>query len=250
MTSVGDWPLGNDSELRKVDSGPILRAENLTKLFRSGKEEIVVLDDLNLEVRPGEFVALVGESGSGKTTLLHLLAALDTQTKGEVYFEGRRLREFRDDERALYRNEKIGFVWQMHYLLPEFSALENVVIPQLIRGSRISQARARAQELLGEVGLENASRRRVGELSGGEQQRVALARALANRPVVLLADEPTGSLDHRTAERVIDLLESLHRAHHLTSVLATHNLDLARRANRTLRLASGKLTDWAVPLVP
>jgi lipoprotein-releasing system ATP-binding protein len=228
----------------------MLRAENLTKIFHSGEEEVAVFVDLNLEIAPGEFVALVGESGSGKTTLLHLLAALDTPTKGEVYFEGRRLSEFREDERALYRNEKIGFVWQMHYLLPEFSALENVVIPQLIRGDPRSKARARARELLGEVGLENASDRRVGELSGGEQQRVALARALANQPALLLADEPTGSLDHRTAERVIDLLENLHRVHHLTSVLATHNLDLARRAHRTFRLAKGKLTEWVVPIVP
>jgi lipoprotein-releasing system ATP-binding protein len=228
----------------------MLKAENLTKIFRSGSEEVTVLDDLNLEVRRGEFVALVGESGSGKTTLLHLLAALDTPTKGEVYFEGRRLGEFREDERALYRNEKIGFVWQMHYLLPEFSALENVVIPQLIRGTGMSKARARARELLVEVGLENASHRRVGELSGGEQQRVALARALANQPALLLADEPTGSLDHQTAQRVTDLLENLHRVHHLTSVLATHNLDLARRANRTLRLAMGKLAEWVVPMVP
>ncbi len=203
-----------------------------------------------MEVQAGEFVALVGESGSGKTTLLHLLAALDTPTKGEVYFEGRRLSEFHEDERALYRNEKIGFVWQMHYLLPEFSALENVAIPQLIRGCGMGNARTRAGELLVEVGLGNALHRRVGELSGGEQQRVALARALANQPALLLADEPTGSLDHRTAERVTDLIENLHRAHHLTSVLATHNLDLARRANRTLRLANGKLTEWVVPIVP
>ena len=228
----------------------LLRAESLTKSFRSGSEEVIVLDDLTVEVQAGEFVALVGESGSGKTTLLHLLAALDTPTKGEVYFEGRRLSEFREDERALYRNEKIGFVWQMHYLLPEFSALENVAIPQLIRGCGMGNARTRAGELLVEVGLGNALHRRVGELSGGEQQRVALARALANQPALLLADEPTGSLDHRTAERVTDLIENLHRAHHLTSVLATHNLDLARRANRTLRLANGKLTEWVVPIVP
>jgi lipoprotein-releasing system ATP-binding protein len=228
----------------------LLWTDGLTKTFRSGSEEVTVLDDLSMEVQAGEFVALVGESGSGKTTLLHLLAALDTPTTGEVYFGGRRLSEFREDDRALYRNEKIGFVWQMHYLLPEFSALENVIIPQLIRGCGMSEARARARELLAEVGLETASHRRVGELSGGEQQRVSLARALANHPAVLLADEPTGSLDHRTAERVVDLLENLHRAHQLTSVLATHNLDLARRANRTLRLANGKLTDWVVPIVP
>ncbi len=236
--------------MTQTASSSLLRADGLTKSFRSGSEEVVVLDDLSMGVRAGEFVALVGESGSGKTTLLHLLAALDTPTKGEVYFEGRRLSEYREDDRALYRNEKIGFVWQMHYLLPEFSALENVVIPQLIRGCGMSKARARARELLVEVGLENAAQRRVGELSGGEQQRVSLARALANRPAILMADEPTGSLDHRTAERVVDLLENLHRAHQLTSVLATHNLDLARRANRTLRLANGKLTDWVVPIVP
>ena len=237
---------------RTTDHRPraLLSAQNLTKLFRSGSEEVLVLDDLSLEVQAGEFVALVGESGSGKTTLLHLLAALDTPTRGEVYFEGRRLSDYREDERARYRNEKVGFVWQMHYLLPEFSALENVLIPQLIRGVGRVEARARARDLLSEVGLENAAQRRVGELSGGEQQRVALARALANRPAVLLADEPTGSLDHRTAERVVDLLENLHRGHHLTSVLATHNLDLARRANRTLRLANGKLTEWSVPVVP
>ncbi len=245
MMDIGDVQL-------TTDHGPrtLLSAKGLTKSFRSGSEEVIVLDDLSLDVQAGEFVALVGESGSGKTTLLHMLAVLDTPTKGEVYFEGRLVSDFRDDERALYRNEKIGFVWQMHYLLPEFTSLENVMIPQLIRGSRVQDARERARELLGEVGLEDASRRRVGELSGGEQQRVALARALANQPALLLADEPTGSLDHRTAERVIDLLENLHRAHQLTSVLATHNLDLARRANRTLRLAKGKLTEWVVPIVP
>jgi lipoprotein-releasing system ATP-binding protein len=220
----------------------LLRTENLTKIFRSGDEEIVVFEGLNLEVREGELVALVGESGTGKTTLLHLLAALDTPTRGEVYFMGQRLSEFSAEERAAYRNLRVGFVWQMHYLLPEFSALENVVIPQLISGREFPLAKARARELLGEVGLGNAATRRVGELSGGEQQRVALARALANHPALLLADEPTGSLDQRTAQRVIELLERLHRDHRLTSLVATHNPDVARRAQRILRLANGKLT--------
>jgi lipoprotein-releasing system ATP-binding protein len=220
----------------------LLRTENLTKIFRSGDEEIVVFDGLNLEVREGELVALVGESGTGKTTLLHLLAALDTPTRGEVYFMGQRLSEFSAEERAAYRNLRVGFVWQMHYLLPEFSALENVVIPQLISGREFSLAKARARELLGEVGLGNAATRRVGELSGGEQQRVALARALANQPALLLADEPTGSLDQRTAQRVIELLEKLHRDHRLTSLVATHNPGVARRAQHVLRLANGKLT--------
>lgn len=228
----------------------LLRGEGLTKVFRSGGEEVVVFEDLNFEVRKGDFIALVGESGTGKTTLLHLLAALDTPTRGEVYYVGRRVSGFREDERAAYRNTRIGFVWQLHYLLPEFSALENVLLPQLMGGREWEAARARAGDLLGEVGLANAAHRRVGELSGGEQQRVALARALANEPALLLADEPTGSLDHRTAQRVIEAIERLHRTHGLTSVLATHNLDLARRASRVWRLADGKLTETVVPIVP
>jgi len=225
----------------------MLRVEKLTKIFRSGEQEVAVFHDLNLEVRQGELLALVGRSGSGKTTLLHLLAALDTPTRGEIYFGGQRLGELSFEEQADYRNRQIGFVWQMHHLLPEFSALENVMLPQLIAGSDFEQAQGRARELLAEVGLQNALGRRTGELSGGEQQRVALARALVNKPALLLADEPTGNLDHRTAELVMDLLERLHRVHGLTSVLATHNMELAQRAARTLRLEDGQLTEVVVP---
>jgi lipoprotein-releasing system ATP-binding protein len=235
--------------LGTTDSGALLRVAGLTKVYRSGAEEVVVFEGLSFEVQRGELVALVGESGAGKTTLLHLLAALDTPTRGEIYFEGQKLDEFRSEERAAYRNRCIGYVWQMHYLLPEFSAVENVMLPGLVGSADFSVARSRAKELLAEVGLAAAAERQAGELSGGEQQRVALARALVNAPSLLLADEPTGNLDHRTAERVMELLESLHRAHGLTSVLATHNLELARRANRVLRIADGRLSESVVPQV-
>lgn len=227
----------------------MLCAENLTKIYRSGEEEVAVFEDLNFEIRQGEFIAIVGESGAGKTTLLHLLAALDTPTRGEVYFFRERISGFSASERAAYRNGKIGFVWQMHYLLAEFSALENVMMPSLIAGGDFHSARSRAAELLAEAGVAHAADRQVGELSGGEQQRVALARALINQPLLLLADEPTGNLDARSAERVSALVEKFHREHGLTSVLATHNLELARRADRALRLANGRLTDAAIPEV-
>ena len=228
---------GSDSE--------VLRAEHLTKVFHSGAEDVVVFEDINFRVCQGEFVTLTGESGAGKSMLLHLLAALDTPTQGDVYFDLKRVGAFSESERARYRNQELGYVWQMHYLLPEFTALENIVLPQLMGGRDFREARSRAVELLEEVGLGNLGARRAGELSGGEQQRVALARALANRPKVLLADEPTGNLDYQTALRVIGLLERLHRVHGLTSVLATHNLELAGRADRRLRLESGRLTEAA-----
>lgn len=228
---------------RAIPPDCLLRVERLTKVFRSADETVVVFRDLTFEVRRGEFIALVGESGAGKTTLLHMLAALDSPTSGEVYFGLKRIGSFNADESADYRSSKLGFVWQMHYLLPEFTALENVILPQLIAGRDMAVARKRALDLLEEVGLGQASGRRAGELSGGEQQRVALARALANEPEILLADEPTGNLDHQTAGRVVELLERLHRIHGLTSVLATHNLEVAGRADRTLRLANGKLIE-------
>jgi len=228
----------------------MLRAENLTKVFHSGAEEVVVCEDLTFEIKRGELVALVGESGAGKTTRRHLLAALDTPTRGGVYFDGQRLSSFSKNQQAAYRNRQVGFVWQMHYLLPEFTAAENVLMPELVGGENYDRARRRAVELLAEVGLEGRGDRRAGELSGGEQQRVALARALANRPSLLMADEPTGNLDARNAERVMELIERLHRTHGLTSVVATHNQELARRAGRCFHLAEGKLIESVVPGVP
>jgi lipoprotein-releasing system ATP-binding protein len=228
---------------------PILRVENLTRIYRSGEEEVVVFRDLKFEIRQGEFVALVGESGAGKTTLLHLLAAMDTPTFGEVYFFRETIGSLGARERSHYRNSRIGFVWQMQYLLPEFSALENVMMPRLIGGGDFDSARSQASKLLAEVGLGQAAHRQVGELSGGEQQRVALVRALINNPSLLLADEPTGNLDSRSAERVFSLLEKLHHDHGLTTMVATHNRELAQRADRILRLAEGQLTEAVVPEV-
>jgi lipoprotein-releasing system ATP-binding protein len=227
----------------------ILHVENLTKIYRSGYEEIIVLKNVNFAIREGEFIALVGESGAGKSTLLHLIAALDTPTRGAVYFFRETIGSYSTRERSRYRNEGIGYVWQMQYLLPEFSAVENVMMPNLIGGGDFQVARSRAVELLAEVGLARVAERQVGELSGGEQQRVALARALINRPSLLLADEPTGNLDSRSAERVFTLLEKLHRNHGLTSVLATHNPELAQRADRIFRLADGQLTETIAPEV-
>ncbi|HUY12907.1 MAG TPA: ABC transporter ATP-binding protein [Terriglobia bacterium] len=229
-------------------SGEVLvRAEGLTRIFCSGGDKVVVFEDLNFQIHAGEFVALVGESGAGKSTLLQLLAALDTPSSGEVYFVGEKISRFSEVERAHYRRAKLGFVWQMHYLLPEFSALENVMMPGLVAGMNPGAAKGKALELLVEVGLSAAANRRPGELSGGERQRVALARALINQPALLLADEPTGNLDYRSAERISGLLKKLHQEYRLTSVLATHNMEIAQRADRMFHLASGKLTETAIP---
>ena len=190
-------------------------------------------------------VAIVGQSGAGKSTLLHILGALDTPTAGTVSCASVNVAQLSQREAAAFRNREIGYVWQFHYLLPEFTAMENVAMPLLARGLRRSEALATAAKWLGEVGLEDRGDHRPGELSGGEQQRVALARALVNNPRLLLADEPTGDLDETTAGRVFDLIERLHASHGLTSILVTHNLDLAARCTRTLRLESGRLSPLA-----
>lgn len=222
-----------------------VRAENLTKTFRSGDADLVVFENLNLEVYQGEMLALVGESGAGKSTLLHLLGALDRPTGGKIYYGLTDISGLADSELAEFRNREIGFVWQIHYLLPEFSALENVMMPMLIRGVPHDKAAAESRARLDEVGLRARASHRAGELSGGEQQRVVLARALVGKPSVLLADEPTGNLDFRTGEMIFTLLESLHRTHRLTSVFVTHNLAFARRCDRIFNLQAGTLTRTA-----
>jgi lipoprotein-releasing system ATP-binding protein len=186
-------------------------------------------------------LALVGESGAGKSTLLHILGGLDSPSAGTIYYGSKEISRLADRDRADFRNQTIGFVWQIHYLLPEFTALENVSMPLLIRGTPRSQAEQAAAARLEEVGLLPRASHRAGELSGGEQQRVVLARALVGNPAVLLADEPTGNLDFRTGAMIFDILEGLHREHRLTSVFVTHNLSFARRCDRILSLEGGCL---------
>jgi len=228
-----------------ADSGasrpPVIRTAGLRKNFRSGDAELTVLAGIELTVENGEMVAIVGASGAGKSTLLHLLAALDTPTSGTVYFRGKSLESLGDAELAGFRNRSVGFVWQRHHLLPDFTAAENVAMPLLIRGVSPDEALGEAERWLGEVGLAARVQHRAGELSGGEQQRVAIARALVSGPSLLLADEPTGDLDEQNAEAVFELMQRLHRAHRLTSILATHNLGLAQRADRILVLEHGIL---------
>ena len=224
---------------------PILRTASLEKVYRSGDDRLVLFENLNLEIACGQMVAIVGQSGAGKSTLLHLLGALDRPTKGSVFFEDVELSSLSEPEAAAFRNREAGYVWQFHYLLPEFTALENVAMPLLMRGLRRAEALEKATSWLAEVGLSGRAQHRAGELSGGEQQRISLARALVGSPRLLLADEPTGDLDHRTAEAIFGLIQRLHREHGLTSVLVTHNLDFARRCDRVLVLREGAVREEA-----
>jgi lipoprotein-releasing system ATP-binding protein len=220
---------------------PYIRARDLTKRYRSGQSDLVIFDHLDLDIDRGEMLALVGESGAGKSTLLHLLGGLDTPSGGTIHYGSREISGLALSELSDFRNREIGFVWQIHYLLPEFTAQENVMMPLLIRGLGRTEAATESLARLDEVGLQARASHRAGELSGGEQQRVALARALVGNPSVLLADEPTGSLDFRTGEMIFELLEHLHRTHQLTSVFVTHNIAFARRCDRALTLQRGGL---------
>ncbi|HEV3200822.1 MAG TPA: ABC transporter ATP-binding protein [Bryobacteraceae bacterium] len=218
-----------------------IRARNLSKVYQSGTTELVVFAGVDLDVYRGEMLALVGESGAGKSTLLHLLGGLDSPSDGTIYYGSKEISGLARSEQADFRNREIGFVWQIHYLLPEFTALENVMMPLLIRGWSHERAASESLTRLDEVGLRARSTHRAGELSGGEQQRVVLARALVGNPSVLLADEPTGNLDFRTGEMIFELLEGLHRSHQLTSVFVTHNMSFARRCDRVLNMEKGGL---------
>jgi len=228
----------------------MLRIEGLKKVFRSGKSDLVLFENLSFQVAKGEMLAIVGESGAGKSTLLHILGALDRASEGDVYCAHLRLSTLTEHAAAEFRNREIGFVWQFHYLLPEFTALENVAMPFLLRGQSWQEVQEQGLRWLREVGLEQRSHHRSGELSGGEQQRVALARALITQPRLLLADEPTGDLDSRTADSVFELIARLHRDYQLTSLIATHNVAFARRCHRVLRLQSGRIEEVAPETLP
>ena len=243
-----------DNPFSSPTAPAILRAVGLTKIYpavtgrsRAGGEnnasrsEVVLFRNLDFSIAAGEMVAIVGESGTGKSSLLHLLAALDRPTAGEVWLADTNLSQLNPRQAAEFRNRDVGYVWQFHYLLPEFTALENVAMPLLARGLRRPEALDQASLWLNEVGLSARANHRSGELSGGEQQRVSLARALVTSPKLLLADEPTGDLDGKTAEAVFSLIQRLHTEHKLTSILVTHNLDFAARCGRVLRLRDGHL---------
>ncbi len=254
----------SDLSVQRVDplttpnAPPLLRAVGLTKIYpaiaadsravspnASSSGEVVLFRNLDFSIASGEMVAIVGESGTGKSSLLHLLAALDRPTAGEVWLGETNLSQLTPRQSADFRNRDVGYVWQFHYLLPEFTALENVAMPLLARGMHRPEALRQASRWLDEVGLAPRAEHRSGELSGGEQQRVSLARALVTGPKLLLADEPTGDLDGKTAEVVFSLIQKLHREHLLTSVLVTHNMEFAARCGRVLRLRDGQLQEIA-----
>ena len=222
---------------------PALRLAQVSRSFKQGATKIDVLSGAELSIQPGERVALVGPSGAGKSTLLNIAGLLERPDQGDVMIGGVSCGKLNDDKRTRMRRTEVGFVYQFHHLLPEFSALENVVMPQLIAGRDKGAAQARAETLLGQLGLEARVTHRPGELSGGEQQRVAIARAIANSPRLLLADEPTGNLDPHTAEQVYGELSRLVAEESLTVLIATHNIDLAREMDRILRLEDGLLVE-------
>jgi len=225
----------------------VLEAYDIAKTYRGGDGSTLhILNGVNLNVKRGEMIAIVGESGAGKSTLLHIIGALDRPTRGYVLIGGEPINDRTDDELATIRNRKVGFVFQYHHLLREFSALENVMMPLRIAGATVPKAQSRAEELLARVGLSGRMHHRPSELSGGEQQRTAVARALAVDPAVVLADEPTGNLDHRNGERLHDVFAQLARDLEIGMVVVTHNRSLAARADRALLLEDGHLVDTVV----
>jgi lipoprotein-releasing system ATP-binding protein len=229
--------------MNEAASPPALRLDNIARRYGRGETVIEVLNGADLALWPGQSVALIAPSGAGKSTLLHLAGLLETPDAGEVHVGGAATAKMSDDQRTALRRSEIGFVYQFHHLLPEFSAAENIILPQMIRGLPRAEARARASELLDYLGLGARAKHRPAELSGGEQQRVAIARAVANAPRVLLADEPTGNLDPKTAGHVFATLAALVKASRVAALVATHNLDLASRMDRRVTLQEGRVVE-------
>lgn len=224
-------------------SNPVIACEKLEKVYMDGASRIEVFHDVDLQVAAGEMIAIVGNSGSGKSTLLQLLGGLDKPTQGRVMINGKNVHKLREKEKCKVRNHYLGFVYQFHHLLPEFSALENVGMPLLIRGTNPKIILEKATHILEQVGLKDRLSHRLGQLSGGERQRVAIARALVAEPLCVLADEPTGNLDPRNAERVLELFFDLQKSRQTSVIMVTHDLTIAKRAQRILRIQDGKLIE-------
>lgn len=227
--------------MNEVMSDSVIACRGLRKIYQQGQVEVPVLLNIDFEIKRGERVAIVGASGSGKSTLLHLLGGLDQATAGDIFILGKNIREQSEAERGTTRNQALGFVYQFHHLLPEFTAVENVAMPLLIRRTPKEEAYAEARRVLGDVGLSHRLEHTPGELSGGERQRAALARALVTRPACVLADEPTGNLDRKNAGAVFDLMLELNQSSATSFIIVTHDMEIAARANRVLRLIDGAL---------
>lgn len=227
----------------------IIQIRNLTKIYGDGVE-IRAIDNVDLDIETGEFLAIVGPSGSGKSTLLHQIALLDTPTSGTILLKGEDTTKMSDKQRSRMRNEELGFIFQYHHLLPDFNALENVMIPLLIKGVRRSEAKKVALQLLEEVGLGDRLNHRTNQLSGGQNQRIAIARALANNPSIVIGDEPTGNLDSKNSDSIYELLRHLNREHRQTFILVTHDLRMAAKTDRIITLVDGRIADDSRNVAP
>ena len=227
-----------------MNSDTIISCQNIYKRFTEGKLDVEVLKGVTLDIHAGEKIAIVGSSGSGKSTLLHILGGLDLPTEGTVQVMGNDIAKLSDTERGNLRNKSLGFIYQFHHLLPEFTALENVAMPLLIRGLSVSEASSQASNILEKVGLGERLKHKPGQLSGGERQRAAIARALVTRPQAILADEPTGNLDHKTAQHIFDLMQDLNQEMKTAFVIVTHDMQLAEKMDKIYSLVDGRLSDY------